>query len=58
MQEKYELLNEMNEQIKSGAPCRSERLCKYNEFLRLEEELVSDSHNHVFYNMKPVENTF
>lgn len=48
----------MNEQIKSGAPCRSERLCKYNEFLRLEEELLSDSHNHVFYNMKPVENTF
>ncbi|MFO7711054.1 MAG: phosphopyruvate hydratase [Candidatus Woesearchaeota archaeon] len=26
-------------QIKSGAPCRSERLAKYNQLLRLEEEL-------------------
>jgi len=26
-------------QIKAGAPCRSERLAKYNELLRIEEEL-------------------
>lgn len=25
-------------QIKSGAPCRSERLSKYNRLLRIEEE--------------------
>ncbi|CAG8455624.1 11078_t:CDS:2 [Diversispora eburnea] len=27
-------------QIKTGAPCRSERLAKYNQILRIEEELV------------------
>lgn len=26
-------------QIKTGAPCRSERLAKYNHLLRIEEEL-------------------
>jgi enolase len=26
-------------QIKTGAPCRSERLCKYNQLLRIEEAL-------------------
>ncbi|CDF77384.1 unnamed protein product [Chondrus crispus] len=26
-------------QIKAGAPCRSERLAKYNELLRIEEEM-------------------
>ena len=26
-------------QIKCGAPCRSERLAKYNRLLRIEEEL-------------------
>jgi enolase len=26
-------------QIKSGAPCRSDRVCKYNQLLRIEEEL-------------------
>ena len=26
-------------QIKSGAPCRSDRLAKYNQILRIEEEL-------------------
>jgi len=26
-------------QIKTGAPCRSERLAKYNQILRIEEEL-------------------
>ena len=28
-----------NGQIKTGAPCRSERLAKYNQLLRIEEEL-------------------
>jgi enolase len=26
-------------QIKSGAPCRTERICKYNQLLRIEEEV-------------------
>ena len=26
-------------QIKTGAPCRSERLAKYNQMMRIEEEL-------------------
>jgi enolase len=30
-------------QIKSGAPCRSERLAKYNQLLRIEEELGHDA---------------
>lgn len=30
-----------NGQIKTGAPCRSERLAKYNQLLRIEEELVA-----------------
>ncbi len=30
-------------QIKSGAPCRSERCCKYNRLLRIEEELASQA---------------
>jgi len=25
--------------IKTGAPCRMDRLCKYNQLLRIEEEL-------------------
>ena len=29
-------------QIKTGAPCRSERLAKYNQLLRIEEELGED----------------
>jgi enolase len=28
-------------QIKSGAPCRSDRLAKYNQIIRIEEELGS-----------------
>jgi enolase len=28
-------------EIKTGAPCRSERLCKYNQLLRIEEQLGS-----------------
>ncbi|RIB03335.1 Enolase, C-terminal TIM barrel domain-containing protein [Gigaspora rosea] len=30
-------------QIKTGAPCRFERLAKYNQLLRIEEELCSDA---------------
>ena len=30
-------------QIKTGAPCRSERTAKYNRLLRIEEELDSAS---------------
>eukprot|EP00897_Mesotaenium_endlicherianum_P010473 jgi/Mesen1/9454/ME000627S08847 len=30
-------------QIKTGAPCRSERLAKYNQILRIEEELGSSA---------------
>jgi enolase, C-terminal TIM barrel domain len=30
-------------QIKTGAPCRSERLAKYNQILRIEEELGPDA---------------
>lgn len=26
-------------QIKTGAPCRTDRVCKYNQLLRIEEEL-------------------
>ncbi len=29
--------------IKTGAPCRSERTCKYNQLLRIEEELGSNA---------------
>jgi len=28
-----------NGQIKTGAPCRSERLAKYNQLMRIEEQL-------------------
>merc|ERR1712048_1374582 len=30
-------------QIKTGAPCRSERNCKYNQLMRIEEELGKDA---------------
>jgi enolase len=30
-------------QIKCGAPCRSERVAKYNQLLRIEEELGTES---------------
>jgi enolase len=33
-------------QIKTGAPSRSERVAKYNQLLRIEEEL---GHNGVYY---------
>lgn len=32
-------------QIKTGAPCRSERVAKYNQLLRIEEELASFGKN-------------
>ena len=35
-------------QIKTGAPCRSERLAKLNQILRIEEELSSGSPSAVF----------
>jgi len=31
-------------QIKTGAPCRSERLSKYNQLLRIEEDLGADAY--------------
>jgi enolase len=31
-------------QLKSGAPCRGERIEKYNQLLRIEEQLGKDSH--------------
>ena len=30
-------------QIKTGAPCRGERINKYNQLLRIEEELGEDA---------------
>ncbi|MEA3375245.1 MAG: phosphopyruvate hydratase, partial [Chloroflexota bacterium] len=30
-------------QIKTGAPCRSERVAKYNQLLRIEEELAEEA---------------
>ena len=30
-------------QIKAGAPCRSERVAKYNRLLRIEDELGKDA---------------
>jgi enolase len=44
--------------IKSGAPCRSERLAKYNRLLRIEEELGSAAHypgKRVLYNLERIE---
>ena len=42
-------------QIKSGAPSRSERVAKYNQLLRIEEELGSKAYypgKNTFYNLK------
>lgn len=41
-------------QIKTGAPCRSDRVAKYNQLLRIEEELGSESNYRgleAFYNI-------
>lgn len=43
-------------QIKSGAPCRSERIVKYNQLLRIEELLGAGAlyrGRDTFYNVKP-----
>jgi len=42
-------------QIKSGAPCRSERVAKYNQLLRIEEELEETARYagmEAFYNLR------
>lgn len=42
-------------QIKAGAPCRSERNCKYNRLLRIEEELGSNARyagKRAFHNLR------
>ncbi len=42
-------------QIKSGAPCRTDRVAKYNQLLRIEEDLASAAQYNgkaVFYNIK------
>lgn len=42
-------------QIKTGAPCRTDRVAKYNQLLRIEEELEEAAQyrgRDVFYNMK------
>lgn len=47
-------------QIKTGAPCRSERLAKYNQILRIEEELgdrasyAGNSYAHIPWEPSPV----
>jgi enolase len=44
--------------IKSGAPCRSERLAKYNRLLRIEEDLGKAAHypgKRVLYNLERIE---
>jgi enolase len=41
--------------IKAGAPCRSERVAKYNRLLRIEEELgesATYAGMRAFYNLK------
>lgn len=35
-------------EIKTGAPCRSERLAKYNQLLRIEEELKNSNKNFIY----------
>ena len=35
-------------EIKTGAPCRSERLAKYNQLLRIEEELNEKGIKHSY----------
>lgn len=41
-------------QIKTGAPCRSDRVAKFNQLLRIEETLGSQAHypgRSAFYNV-------
>ena len=42
-------------QIKTGAPSRTDRVCKYNQLMRIEEELGSAAQYNgkdVFFNIK------
>ena len=42
-------------QIKTGAPCRSDRVAKYNQLLRIEEDLGSQARyagRDAFYNLR------
>ena len=42
-------------QIKTGSVCRTDRICKYNQLLRIEEELGNRAifkGKGVFYNLK------
>ena len=42
-------------QIKSGAPCRSDRIAKYNQLIRIEDELEGSAHyagKAAFYNIR------
>ena len=42
-------------QIKTGAPCRTDRVAKYNQLIRIEEELGASAQyagNEAFYNIK------
>ncbi len=42
-------------QIKTGAPCRSDRIAKYNQLIRIEEELACPAHmlaSDAFYNIE------
>jgi enolase len=42
-------------QIKTGAPSRTDRVCKYNQLLRIEEDLGDEAEYqglHAFYNLK------
>jgi enolase len=41
-------------QIKTGAPCRSDRVAKFNQLIRIEQELGSQAHfpgRHAFFNV-------
>ena len=38
-----DMVNRVAGEIKSGAPCRSERISKYNQLLRIEEDLKGNS---------------
>ena len=42
-------------QIKSGAPCRSDRIAKYNQLIRIEDELEGSARfagKAAFYNIR------
>jgi len=46
---KLNQIGTLTEKIKTGAPCRSERVAKYNQLLRIEEELGETA---VYYGMR------